>query len=228
MTKHPSVISLAAHELQAPLTALKVRLETALDADWCRGGCRDVLRRCLTDVRYMNQMVIDLLLLQKASSGELRSEGERLDLADVLRSVGKIFEPLAAKRQLRFEVYVVGSLPVTGERSGLTRILTNLLDNAFKYTDPGGRVSLEGRRTKDRAELSIKDTGCGIPPGAVQHVFEIFYQVDKTRDHEVGGTGLGLAVARALVENNGGKIGVVSEIGKGTAFTLTFPLATDE
>lgn len=226
MTKELPDISLVVHELQAPLTLLRARLETALGAEWCRGDCRGLLRQCLEEAQSMNQVVVDLLLLQKAESGGLTAECQRLDMAEVIRAVGESFEPLADKRELRFEVEVEGSLPVMGEESGLRHALVNLLDNAFKCTPPGGLVSVEGRRVKDRMELAIKDTGRGIPPEAIPLVFEPFYQVEKARDHEAGGVGLGLAIVRALVEQNGGTARVESTPGKGSVFTMDFPLAT--
>jgi two-component system phosphate regulon sensor histidine kinase PhoR len=228
MAKKLSDISQAVHELQAPLTLLRARLETALGAEWCRGDCRELIRLCLEEAESMNQIVVDLLLLQKAESDEPPIEYQRFDMAELIRAVGKSFAPLAEKRELRFEVEAKGSLPVMGDESGLRRALVNILDNAFKCTPPGGSVSVECRCVGERMELAIKDTGRGIPPEAVPHVFERFYQVDKAGDHDAGGVGLGLAIARALVERHRGTARVESTPGKGSVFTLTFPLATDD
>jgi signal transduction histidine kinase len=228
MAKKLSDISQAVHELQAPLTLLRARLETALGAEWCRDDCRELIRLCLEEAEGMNQMVVDLLLLQKAESDAPTIECQRLDMAELVRAVGKRFEPLADKREIRLAVDVKGPLPVRGEESGLRQALVNLLDNAFKNTPPAGSVSVEGRRIAERIELALKDTGRGIPPEDAQRVFEPFYQVNKAGDHEAGGVGLGLAIVRALVERNGGTIRVDSTSGQGTVFILNFPLMTDD
>ena len=123
MAKKLSDISQTVHELQAPLTLLRTRLETALGAEWCRDDCRELIRLCLEEAEGMNQMVVDLLLLQKAESDEPPTECQRLDMAELVRAVAKRFEPLADKREIRLEVDVEGPLPVRGEESGFRRAL---------------------------------------------------------------------------------------------------------
>jgi signal transduction histidine kinase len=107
----------------------------------------------------------------------------------------------------------------------LRQLLLILLDNALKYTDPGGQVNVSLSRVDGRARLIVQDTGIGIPPQDVQHIFDRFYRVDRAREHESGGTGLGLAIARWIVQAHHGTIKVESELGKGTKFQVELPAA---
>jgi signal transduction histidine kinase len=224
MTKDPSQISLIAHELQAPLALLKSRLEQALHADWCRGEGQDLLQQCLAEVESMNRLIVDLLLLERTDAGELARSRQHFDMAELTRTVCDGFESLATSRGIRFDFTLSGPLPVMGDESQLKRVLANLLDNAFKYTAPGSQVRLEGCSAGGMVAVEVRDKGCGIPCEAIPHIFERFYQVDRARDREAGGIGMGLSIVRALVDQNGGTIEVESAPGQGSCFTVKLPL----
>jgi signal transduction histidine kinase len=221
----PDPSTLVAHELQAPLTALNARLAAALDASWCTGEVEVLLRDCLGEVRDMSGLIVDVLLLDRAESGRLSGQAGKLDLALMAQDVAKNLLPLAEAKSLRIETNAGEALQVAGHKGQLERVLTNLVENAIKYTCPGGSVHLEAKRIGSTAELRVSDTGIGIPSDELERVFERFYQVDPERSRKEGGVGLGLCIARALAEGNGGSIGVTSTPGQGSCFTFRIRLA---
>ena len=122
---------------------------------------------------------------------------------------------------LAFEPGVDDSENVYGDRERLKQVLINLVDNAFKYTEQGGQVTVGVVREGNRCRVSVKDTGVGIAPQHIERIFERFYRVDRDRSREVGGTGLGLAIVKHIVEAHGGTISVESEPGKGSIFSFS-------
>jgi two-component system phosphate regulon sensor histidine kinase PhoR len=132
-------------------------------------------------------------------------------------------ESVAKQRQVVMEFSIPDDLTVVCDWSSLTRILANLLDNAVKYTEPGGRVGVTAARSGDTVAISVSDTGVGIASTDLERIFERFYRVDKARSRELGGTGLGLSIVRHLAEACGGRVSVESQLGKGSRFTVTLP-----
>ncbi len=224
-TSTPGRSAVIAHELQAPLTVLRARLGAALDASWCTSEAEVLLRDCLGEVRQMSRLIVDVLLLDHAESGRLSGRVGKIDLARVAQNVARNLKPLAEAKELRIEMNVGEDLPVIGDEGQLERVLANLVENAIKYTCPGGSVHLEGKCTGSTAELRVRDTGIGIPSEELERVFERFYQVDPERSRKQGGVGLGLCIARALAERHGGSIDVVSTPGKGSCFTIRMRLS---
>lgn len=219
-----SEISLVTHELQAPLTVLRSRLEAALETSWCTGECQTFVAHCLDEVRAMNQLVVDILLLERLEAGGLPFTAGELDLAELAAQVGESFEAVAKGKGLTFQMNLGTPLPVLGDASQLRRVLVNLLDNAVKYTSPGGEVRLTGSPVGFEAEIEVMDSGAGIAPKELSRIFDRFYQVDKSASRESGGVGLGLSIARALAEENSGTLDVRSEPQRGSRFILKIPL----
>jgi len=209
------------HELQAPLTVLRARLEAGIESSSCDSGCKQLLRQCLDEVNEINQTVVDILLLEKADSGQLVVEPSPCDLSQFVSAVGAHFEPLASSRGVDFTVDVERHLYIKANEGHLKRVLSNLVENALKYTPEGGQVSIDVRRSDASIEVRIADTGCGVPVESLEHIFDRFYRVAGNR--ETAGVGLGLSIARTLARINGGTIDVESTEGKGSCFTLTFP-----
>ena len=214
----------ASHELQTPVTAIKAMTETLL-AD---GGQDPALaERFLAELERqadrLGVLVKDLFDLSSIESGSLALAPERIDLGALAAEVSAGLRPLAEQRRVAVKLEVPEGLTVQADRAALQRVLTNLLDNALKYTEPGGAAGLQAARQEDKILITVWDTGLGIPSVDRPRIFERFYRVDKNRSRALGGTGLGLAIVKHLVGALGGEIGVESVLGKGSRFTVALP-----
>ena len=139
-----------------------------------------------------------------------------------------MLSPTAQAAGVRLRLELADPCPILIEEDDLYQIIFNLMENGIKYNIRGGTLTVCLRREADNAVLTVEDTGLGIPEDARAHIFDRFYRVDKSRSRSTGGSGLGLSIVHALVQNNGGTISVSSEIGKGSRFTVTFPLFDTE
>jgi two-component system, OmpR family, phosphate regulon sensor histidine kinase PhoR len=211
----------ASHELKTPAASIQASAETLQRAvrDDPKAAARfaDRLRR---DAIRLSRIVSDLLDLSRLEAERPVLEPIRLDLV-VAEEVDRI-RPHAVEASVelaaRIEVVTVG-----GSSKDLALLVRNLLDNAIRYTPPGGKVRLELRAEGDRAILAVSDTGIGIPSRDLPRIFERFYRVDRARSRERGGTGLGLSIARHVVERYGGTITAQSELGRGSTFRVALP-----
>jgi signal transduction histidine kinase len=217
--------ALLVHGLQAPLTILRTCLESALEKPWCIDDCETLVRTCVDEVRRLNQMVVDLLLLEKSEAGQLTGSPISFDLDQLIARVGSSFETLADSKGIRFSIATGDGLDVIADAGQIEQVLVNLVENAFKFTPSGGKVDIEAMRTGRSVMVRVVDTGIGIPPEQSSKIFERFHQVDKEKGREPGGIGLGLSIARALAEQNGGTIEVESTPGRGACFLLRLPAA---
>src|SRR4051812_41333547 len=171
----------------------------------------------------MHRLVQDLLLLARPDSGRLRPRLLPLDLRAVLdRVVSAIPHPEFA---VTLEVQVA-SLPVRADPDCMGRLFANLLENALRHTPGGGQITLSGWSESGQVVVQVADTGEGIPPEHLPHVFERFYRVDAARDRDHGGTGLGLSICQSVVDAHGGTISIESDFGKGTIVTVRLPADT--
>ncbi len=221
----------ASHELRTPLAVLRASAEV-LDRE-LRGGAPEVAGRpavhetldnLLSETERMGRLVSDLLTLARADSGDLELDLKPMDAAEVAGSAARKAGVLAREKGVEFSASLPGALPMEGDPARLEQLLLILLDNAVKYTDAGGRVTLRAAARGNRVEFQVSDTGIGIPPAELPRIFDRFYRVDKARSRQQGGTGLGLAIARWIVDAHGGTIQVESEPGRGTTFTVSLPL----
>ncbi len=208
------------HELRNPLTTIRGNVDLMR-----RMNCVDLpsLDAIQVESERMTRMVGDLLMLAQADAGQ-PIRRERVELDTLMLQVYRQVRPLAAGIEL-----VIGAedqATILGDPDRIKQLLLNLVDNAIKYTPQGGQVTLGLQRVEGRAQLSVADTGIGIPAQDLPHIFERFYRVDKARSRAAGGTGLGLSIVQWIVQAHGGKIDVQSEMGKGTTFTVWLPLAT--
>ena len=225
------------HELRTPLSLIKGYVETLLD------GARDnpeVAERFLKIIER-NANRLDLLIQDLLTISALESEKIKLNLQPVeLRALaGKVLTDLNAKAENK-NVELVNDVPeltVNGDVNRLDQVLANLVDNAIKYGRAQGSVRVGGKKLANGAlEIFVRDDGPGIPPEAIDRVFERFYRVDKARSRDQGGTGLGLSIVKHIVQAHGGEVRVESELGKGATFFFTVPetpeiqsqLATDK
>ena len=213
----------ASHELRTPLTAIHGFAETLLS-----GGLSEEERRSSLEVidrhaRRLGSIVNDLLELSTIETGKLRVEPVRVDVAEVARSVVRDVTPRCRERELEVDVEVEGASRAWADPRALEQVVTNLLDNAVKYTEPGGRIQVGIGEVGARVRVSVQDSGIGIPEEDLARIFERFYRVDRARSRALGGTGLGLSIVKHLVQAMGGEISVVSRLGEGSRFSFSLP-----
>ncbi len=213
----------ASHELRTPLSVLKAQAQSALSSGALDAKAAALVRSQLEEIESLKLMVEDLLTLSRLESEpDLRSP---VDLADVVVEIVEQFRPMAESKGVILELLDVRAAPVEGDRSELRRVLRNLLDNALKYTDRGGRVTVSVERNGASVSLTVCDTGAGIPASERERIFERFYRADPSRDRRTGGAGLGLAIVARIVDRNRGRVSVESDPGKGSSFKIDLPLA---
>lgn len=211
----------ASHELRTPLAVIRVNAEAAGLA----GGAGDAVSDIATEATYMTRLLDDLLLLAGSDREGIEMQIERIDLADVTRSAGRAASRLAEGHGQRFTVDVRGSLPVDADPERCREVMLILLDNAIKYTPDGGSVTLTARESGDEAVVAVSDTGIGVAPVELDRLFDRFYRVDKARSRAAGGAGLGLSIAREIMDALGGTLKLDSQPRVGTTATMRLPLA---
>jgi len=217
-------VSNASHELRTPITAIKALTEILL-----AGGKDDpeVKERFFQDLQNqtdrLSALVNDLLNLAAIEGREIPPEICQLELGALAGEIVAQLAPLAEAREVKLSLELPEGLVIHTNPLALRQILTNLLDNAVKYTEPGGEAGLQAACQGDKISLTVWDTGIGIPSADLSHLFERFYRVDKARSRALGGTGLGLAIVKHLTESLGGTVTVTSVLGKGSKFSLLFP-----
>lgn len=214
------------HELKTPLTAIKGYAETLMSgALEDRENAPKFLKIIEQHADRLNRIVLDLLDLSKIESDQYRLQLERVELEPFLEDLRLTFERPLAEKKIHLEIRKEGLDMIWCDGSALRQVLSNLLDNAIKYTQAGGLVELTAEARGANALFCVRDTGPGIPPEHLPRIFERFYRVDPSRSRQQGGTGLGLSIVKHLVQLHGGEIRVESELGKGSAFRFSLPQA---
>jgi signal transduction histidine kinase len=212
------------HELKTPLTSISGYAETILFDPPDAETERRFLVTVLSNARRMQRLVDDLLDLSRIESGRWQPEPEPVDLAATARDVWTGVAERRNGSRVSFGLEIAPDAPVVvADADGVRQVLTNLLDNAVRYTPAGGRVVCRSERLDGGVTLSVIDTGQGIPGEHLPRIFERFYRVDPSRSREEGGTGLGLAIVKHLVEAHDGRVWAESERGRGTAVHCWFP-----
>jgi two-component system phosphate regulon sensor histidine kinase PhoR len=216
------------HELRTPLTAIHGYLETLLDGALEEPeNARKFLEIVFRHTERLGRLTDDLTDLSNIELGRISLRLEPTAISDVADSVLAIIAPRAVAGQVSVEAKLPAGLPeVVVDRDRLAQILINLVDNAVKYTPKGGHVRVEGRvAERGMVEVTVRDTGVGIPKADLPRLTERFYRVDKARSRDLGGTGLGLAIVKHLVLAHGGELDIDSELWKGTTVRFTLPVA---
>jgi two-component system phosphate regulon sensor histidine kinase PhoR len=216
----------ASHELQTPLTAIRGFAETLLASPLPGEQVRSQLEVILRNAERLGHLIRDMLELAQIESRRVPLQPGAVDLARLTRTLLRDVEPRLAQRSLSAELCDdAGDVAAWADRRAVEQVLTNLLDNAIKYTPAGGRIAVEIAALPDALRVSVRDTGIGIPPEDLGRIFERFYRVDKARSRSLGGTGLGLSIVKHLVQAMGGEISVESELGQGSTFRFSLPRA---
>ncbi len=216
----------ASHELKTPAASIQAAAETLHDA--AQGDPAAVRRFAAQldrDAQRLSRIVADLLDLSRLETG---SELDRnIDLDAIVSDETGRFEAAARESGLTLVVDAGRCEVVRGSERDLSLLVRNLVDNAIRYTRPGGTIRIGLSSDDDTVRLTVADTGLGIPTKDLPRVFERFYRVDRARSRETGGTGLGLAIVKHVAENHGGSVDVTSELGRGSTFVVSLPAARD-
>lgn len=212
----------ASHELRTPLAVLMSSAELLLaDPSIQNPFLRQVLEDVKSEVKKMTNLVSELLMVARSDNNALKVKIQRIDLAEILGQVVRTMAPIAEKKNIRLVGENFNKLMINADEQKIKQLAIILVDNAIKYTLEGGTVLVEMDDSDGkRAVFSVMDSGIGIAPEDLDKVFERFYRVDKARSREMGGNGLGLAIASEIIKLHDGKISVASKLGEGTKFTV--------
>ncbi len=211
-----------AHELRTPIHILQGNLEGLLDGVYEPTPAH--LEAMLEETRALARLVDDLLTLALAESGQLALVIEPVEVDDLLADVKTSFSGPAETAGIALEATAEPGLVIQADAGRLDQVLSNLVANALRHTPPGGTIALHAASRNGMVQLRVRDTGAGIAAAELPHIFDRFWRGDRARSHTGGaGAGLGLAIARQLVQSHGGTIEVESELERGTTFTITLP-----
>lgn len=213
----------ASHELRTPLTVMKGETELALRRARPAEDYKLVLESNLEEIDRMAGIVDELLFLSRADLGEVRIESQPVRLDALVEDIHRQAAVLGQEQAIQVTVGTVAPVAVQGDELRLRELLLNLVDNAVKYSRPGGKVEIALARDGATARLSVADRGIGIPAEAQARIFDRFYRTDDARAHVPKGTGLGLSICKWIVEAHHGRIEVQSQVGEGSRFTVVLP-----
>lgn len=214
----------ASHELRTPLTVIISEAQTTLARERTAGEYRETVEACLEAAQQMSRLTESLLQLARFDAGRESFARQPFDLAEIAQACVEQISTLAARRGLEIQCDLQPAQAL-GDANRFGQVVTNLLANAICYNREHGMVRVAASSQNSRAALTVTDNGIGISPEDLPHVFERFYRADKSRARAQGRTGLGLAIAKAIVDAQGGTIEVASEPGKGSVFTVRLPAA---
>jgi signal transduction histidine kinase len=212
------------HELRTPLTALRGELEVALFTAESVDQYQEAITNALQDIERLSQIIRALLLLSQAESGQLVLQKTVLDLSGIMRDIVEQFQIPAEAGGLTLTSDLPPVCLVEADRIQIERMLYNLLSNALKYTGPGGRVHVSLRAGEGTVALAVEDSGRGIAPDHLPHIFDRFYRVPIKDRGDEKSLGLGLSFVAWIVKAHGGRIDVRSEPGRGTRFDVRLPV----
>lgn len=216
-------IANVSHELRTPLTSVQGYAETILDSRSLPENLREFVEIIRKNASRMSRLTEDLLVLARVESGELKLNFQIVMPQELLEEAVQTFQEIAASRGIELSVMNTASSAVWVDRDAIHQVFTNLIDNALKYGDQGGKVLVGACETEEGVQFYVRDFGGGIPSEHLPRLFERFYRVDKARSRESGGTGLGLAIAKHVVRAHSGNIRAESELNHGSTFYFILP-----
>ena len=214
-----------AHELRTPLTAIKGSMEGLMDG--VLPATPETYHQIHQEADRLNRLVNDLQELSRVEAGAYEMDFHQVEFSSLVKTVAKRLGGQFEEKDIKLTINLPSELPqVQADADRIIQVLTNLLSNALRYTPIGGEVTLQASRQNGHIQVIVKDTGIGLPPEHLPHIFTRFYRVDKSRSRQAGGSGIGLTIAKYLVEAHGGRIWVESEgEEQGSVFTFTLPIA---
>lgn len=213
----------ASHELRSPLMAIKINAELPLEyPDEISPKDAEKFQAIASATNQMTRLTEDLLLLARTDKIPTKNR-DTLNLTSILENLIQLYKPQAEVKQINFKFQLIANLQLMGDSIQLTRLFTNLVENALYYTPSGGVVEIKTSRVGSQLYVNVQDTGVGIGSEQIDKVFERFWRADQSRSYWSGGSGLGLAIAQAIAQNHGGLISVTSQLGVGSCFTVRLP-----
>jgi len=220
-------VSMVAHELRAPLAAIKGWLEVILSGE--AGGDAEQnkqwLQRAMDRSDSLLALVNDLLVINRMEAGKIAQKMEPVLINDVIKKIVDFLKPEAEKRKVTLTIKLPEDLPsIQADLRDMEKLFTNLVSNAIKYNRKNGAITIKGEVEGSSIHLSVKDTGIGISADHLSHIFDDFYRADDEKIKKISGTGLGLTIAKKIVNSHFGRIEVDSEFGKGSVFSVFLPL----
>jgi heavy metal sensor kinase len=215
----------ASHELRTPLTAIKGQTEVALQRDRDSDTYKEVLSKVNGEVDRMIRLVGSLLTLARADAHQIPVGRESMDLVAVVTDAVEQVRPAALEKAISLNVRSNSEVRLQADQDLILQLMLNLLDNSVKYTPNGGAIEISLRAAGGQAEVTVSDTGPGIAPEHLPHIFDRFYRVGKARTRAEGGAGLGLSISRWIAEAHGGTLRVESTPGHGSKFTVSLPVS---
>ena len=225
-TLRRNLIADVSHELRTPLTIIQGNIQAILEGVYPLEMAQ--MAGLYDETRLLTRLVDDLHDLALAEAGQLRLERSPVNVSDLARTAVGQFDPVAEAAGVKLTLETIEDVPeVLGDADRLAQALRNLLSNAIRHTPAGGQVTMRVGRSGEQVTIQVADTGSGIAPEDLPHVFDRFYRGDKSRSRRGGGAGLGLAITRQLVTAHGGQIEVASSPGLGTSFVIALPAATE-
>ena len=220
-------VSMVAHELRAPLAAIQGYLDVMLEGIGLDDPqkIQKILNRSRERTHALLALINDLLTLSRMESGRVAKEKEKVAIGGLLEEVVEFLRGKAAEKQVSLQLDLSEGLPeIWASREDLIRVFTNLLDNAIKYNRSGGEVEVRAEKDEAFIRISIRDTGIGIPPRDLEHIFDEFYRVKIPETRTISGTGLGLSIAKKILEAHDGHIEVESQVQQGSIFRVLLPI----
>lgn len=209
-----------AHEFRTPLATLQSNLEAMLDGIWEPTEKR--LDSCREEIIRLTRMISEIDKIVKIENESMPIEKTTFDLAESVNQISLTFEPLAISKNIKIKTELQKCM-LNADKDKIIQVIINLLSNAIKYTDANGTITIKVKNDRHNANLIVSDTGIGISSEDIPNIFEHLYRVDKSRDRNTGGSGIGLSVVRAIIDAHGGSILVKSEVGKGSQFIIKIP-----
>jgi heavy metal sensor kinase len=213
----------ASHELRTPIAVIRGEADVVLASERSPAEYKQSLAIIQDEARRLSRLVEDLLNLARADAGHVKLQIREFYLNDLLADCCRFVQPLANARRINLECRCAEDVPFRGDEELLRRLVVNLLDNAIRYTPGGGQVSATLESAGSDLLIRVADTGIGIPPEAVPHVFERFYRADKARSRQEGGFGLGLSIVKWIAEAHDGAVALTSRPDAGSTFTVLLP-----
>ena len=226
MEEQKRFVADASHEMRTPLTALKTSMEVALrDKRMSLPEAKEVIKSNLEDIDGLKSLSDNLLSLAHYQSNGQKLIFKELDIKEVMKNVHRKILPLVKQKGVDVKLEIE-SQTIRGDKESLEEMMLIFLDNAVKYTPSGGKITVTAERKGKLLSIKVKDTGIGISRENIPHIFDRFYQVDRSRSKDkVAGFGLGLSLAKKIIEMYKGSVEVVSVLGKGATFTIKLPLS---